>query len=42
MIDSIKNETKEKMEKSLETLKQHFKKIRTGRASCRERVGIRV
>jgi ribosome recycling factor len=42
MIDSIKNEAKEKMEKSLETLKQHFKKIRTGRASVDMLDGIKV
>jgi len=42
MIDLIKDETKEKMEKSLETLKQHFKKIRTGRASVDMLDGIKV
>jgi len=42
MIDQIKNETKEKMEKSIESLKQHFKKIRTGRASVDMLDGVKV
>lgn len=32
MIDDIKQETKEKMQKSLDVLAVHFNKIRTGRA----------
>ena len=42
MVDAIKNDVKEKMEKSLETLKTHFKKIRTGRASVDMLEGIKV
>jgi ribosome recycling factor len=42
MIDTIKNDTKEKMEKSIESLKAHFKKIRTGRASVDMLDGIKV
>jgi ribosome recycling factor len=42
MVETIKNDTKEKMEKSLETLKTHFKKIRTGRASVDMLDGIKV
>ena len=42
MVDSITGETKEKMEKSIEALKQHFKKIRTGRASIDMLDGIKV
>jgi len=42
MIDVIKNDTKEKMEKSLESLKTNFKKIRTGRASVDMLDGIKV
>jgi ribosome recycling factor len=42
MIDEIKNETKEKMEKSIEALKQSFKKVRTGRASVDMLDGIKV
>ena len=42
MIDQIKNETKEKMEKSIEALKLNFKKIRTGRASVDMLDGLKV
>jgi len=42
MVDQIKNETKEKMEKSIESLHLHFKKIRTGRASVDMLDGIKV
>ncbi|MDR0303546.1 MAG: ribosome recycling factor [Chitinispirillales bacterium] len=42
MVDLIKTETKEKMEKSVESLKIHFKKIRTGRASIDMLDGIKV
>jgi ribosome recycling factor len=42
MVDTVKNDASEKMEKSLEALKTHFKKIRTGRASVDMLDGIKV
>ncbi len=33
MIDDIKNETEKRMQKSIESLKKNFTKIRTGRAN---------
>jgi ribosome recycling factor len=42
MVDFIKSDVKEKMEKSIESLKLHFKKIRTGRATVDMLDGIKV
>jgi ribosome recycling factor len=42
MINDIKDEAKERMEKSLEALALHFNKIRTGRAHPSLLEGIRV
>jgi len=42
MIDSIYEETRERMGKSVSALKSEFKKIRTGRASLALLDGIRV
>lgn len=42
MIDQIKKDTQERMEKSLETLKNHISKIRTGRAQPSLLDGIQV
>jgi ribosome recycling factor len=42
MIDDIKNEASEKMDKSLEALVHHFNKIRTGRAHPSLLDGLRV
>lgn len=42
MIESIYQETTESMEKSIDSLKNEFKKVRTGRASLSILDGIRV
>ncbi len=42
MIDDIKQEARERMEKSLEALGHHFNKIRTGRAHPSLLDGLRV
>ena len=42
MIEDIKSEAKERMEKSLEALGHHFNKIRTGRAHPSLLDGLRV
>lgn len=42
MINDIKNEARERMEKSLEALSHHFNKIRTGRAHPSLLDGVRV
>ncbi|MBW2036975.1 MAG: ribosome recycling factor [Deltaproteobacteria bacterium] len=42
MLDSVFDETRQKMGKSIEALKNEFKKIRTGRASLALFEGIRV
>ncbi|MCB1698866.1 MAG: ribosome recycling factor [Pseudomonadales bacterium] len=42
MINDIKNEARERMEKSLEALTHHFNKIRTGRAHPSLLDGVRV
>ena len=42
MINEIKKDTQERMEKSLETLKGHIAKIRTGRAQPSLLDGIQV
>jgi len=42
MIDDIKNDSEERMKKSLESLNQAFAKIRTGRAHSSLLDGIRV
>lgn len=42
MIESIYEETRERMGKSVNTLKSEFKKVRTGRASLALLDGIRV
>jgi ribosome recycling factor len=42
MIESVHKDTKEKMGKSIETLKKDLKRVRTGRASASLLDGIRV
>ena len=42
MINDIKNEARERMEKSLEALSHHFNKIRTGRAHPSLLDGLKV
>ena len=42
MINEIKKDTQERMEKSLDTLKAHIAKIRTGRAQPSLLDGIQV
>ena len=42
MINDIKNEARERMEKSLEALTHNFNKIRTGRAHPSLLDGVRV
>lgn len=42
MIESVHKDTKDKMDKSIETLKKDLKRVRTGRASASLLDGIRV
>jgi ribosome recycling factor len=42
MIESVHKDTKDKMSKSIETLKKDLKRVRTGRASASLLDGIRV